>query len=72
MLVFAVLFVIVIVALALFLNSVLDRREVKRLGRDEEGRDGPTPARPFSLTPTLLSHILGAHFLLFPRWRRER
>ena len=41
MLVFAVLFVIVIVALAIFINSVLDKREVKRLGRDEEGRDGP-------------------------------
>jgi hypothetical protein len=41
MLVLAVLFVLVIVALAFFLNSALDRRAVKRLGRDEEGRDEP-------------------------------
>ena len=41
MLVLAVLFVLLIVALAFFLNSALDRREVKRLSRDEKGRDEP-------------------------------
>lgn len=41
MLTLAVVFILVIVALALFLNSVLDRREVKRAGGDEKGRGEP-------------------------------
>lgn len=41
MLLLAVLFVLFIIALAFFLNSLLDGREVRRLGREEKDRDAP-------------------------------
>ena len=41
MLILALVFILVIIALAFFLNSALDRREVKRAGGDEKGRGEP-------------------------------